>query len=200
MLREATWMDCTQETCILFRSMGKQCPMPTKQFESDTMITSSVYQYDVPIMQLEVCGEKLQPEKDENKLCIISCCNLCYASLTYRMEVGKDWASLIKIKKNHKTGLIDTNKYTVDLNGAETDSKIFVDLLKLLEIVVSALDECIGQEEEIYANCRKLVKMKKLKPGSAIKNKTNVGNISKGCFIVPTMQFMQDNKKFCSLG
>ena len=72
---------------------------------------------------------------------------------------------MIKMKKNCKTGIIDTNKYTVDLNGAETDSKIFVDHLKLLEMVVSALDECIGQEEEICANCWKLVKMKKLKPG-----------------------------------
>ena len=177
MLREATWMDCTRETCTLFRSMGKQCPMLTKQFESDTMITSSVYQHDIPIMQVEVCGEKPQPEKDERKLCIISCWNLCYASLTYGMEVGKDWASLIKMKKNCKTGIIDTNKYRVDLNGAETDSKIFVDLLKLLEMMVAALYECIGQEEEIYENCQKLVKLTKLKPGSEIKNKTNIGNV-----------------------
>ena len=104
------------------------------------------------------------------------------------------------MKKNHKTGIIDTYKYTVDLNGAETDSKIFVDLLKLLEMMVSALDECIGQEEEIYANCWKLVKLKKLKPGSAIKNKTNVANVSKGCFIIPLMQFLQENKKFYSSG
>ena len=161
------------------------------------MITS-VYQHDVLIMQAEVCGGKPHPGKDEKKLCIISCWNLCYASLTYGMEVGKDWASLIKMKKNKKTGIIDTNKYTVDLNGAETDSKIFVDLLKLLEMMVSALNECIGQEEEIYANCQKLVKLKKLKPGSAIKNKTNVANVSKGCFIIPSMQFLQDNKKFYS--
>ena len=132
MMREATWMDCTQETCTLFRSMGKQCPMPTKQFKSDTMITSSVYQHDVQIMQVEVCGGKSHPEKDEKKLCIVSFWNLCYASLTYRMEVGKDWESLIKMKKNHKTSIIDTNKYTVDLNGAKIDGKIFVDLLKLL--------------------------------------------------------------------
>ena len=177
MLREATWMDCTQETCTLFRSKGKQCPMPTKQFESDTIITSSVYQHDVLIMQVEMCGEKPHPEKNE-KLCIVSCWNLCYGSLTYRMEVGKDWASLIKMKKNRKTGIIDTNKYTVDLNGAETDTKIFVDLLKLLEMMVTALNECIGQEEEIYTNCWKLVKLKELKPGSEIKNKTNVANVS----------------------
>ena len=68
------------------------------------------------------------------------------------MEVGKDWASLIKMKKNRKTRIINTNKYTVDLNGAETDSKIFVDLLKLLEMMVAALDECISQEEGIYEN------------------------------------------------
>ena len=151
-------------------------------------------------MQVEVCGKKPHPEKDEKKLCIISCWNLCYASVTYGMELGKDWASLIKMKKNRKTGIIDTNKYTVDLNGAETDSKIFVDLLKLLEMMVAALDECIGQEEEIYANCQKLVKLKKLKPGSEIKNKTNVANVSKGCFIIPLMQFLQDNKKFYSSG
>ena len=139
--------------------------MLTKQFESDTMITSSVYQHDVPIMQVEVCGENPHPEKDEKKLGIISCWNLCYTSLTYGMEVGKDWASLIEMNKNRKTGIINTNKYTVHLNGAKTDSKIFVDLLKLLEMMVSTLDECISQEEEIYANCRKLVKLKKLKPG-----------------------------------
>ena len=113
---------------------------------------------------------------------------------------GKGLANLIKMRKNHKTGIINTNKYTVDLNGAETDSKILVDLLKLLEMIATALDECIGQEEEIYTNCQKLVKLKKLKPGSEIKNKINVANVSKGCFIIPLMQFLQDNKKFYSSG
>ena len=75
---------------------------------------------------------------------------------------------------------------------------IFVHLLKLLEMIVAVLDECIGQEEEIY--CWKLVKLKKFKPGSEIKNKTNVANVSKGCFIIPSMQFLQDNKKFYSSG
>ena len=145
-----------------------------------------------------MCGGKPHPEKDEKKLCIISCWNLCYASVTYGMEVGKDWAALIKMKKNCKTGIINTNKCTVDLNGAETDSKIFVHLLKLLEMIVAVLAECIGQEEEIY--CWKLVKLKKFKPGSEIKNKTNVANVSKGCFIIPSMQFLQDNKKFYSSG
>ena len=116
----------------------------------------------------------------------------------YRMEVGKDWTSLIRMKKNHKTGLINTNKFTVNLKGAETDSKIFVDLLKLLEMLVSVLDECISQEEKIYENCWSLVKQKKLIPGSVIKNKTNVANVSKGCF--PSIQFLQDNKKFYSSG
>ena len=199
MLREATWMEYTQKTCTLFRNSGKQCPMPTKQFERDTMITSSIYQHDIQIMQIEVCGEKSDPEKNEKKLCIISCWNLCYVSLTYGMEVGKDWATLIKMK-NCKTGIIDTNKYVVNLNGAETDNKIFVDLVRPLEMIVSTLDECITQEQEMYENYWKLVKLKKLKPSSAIRNKTNVANVSKGCFIIPSMQFMQDEKKFCSTG
>ena len=103
-------------------------------------------------------------------------------------------------KKNHKTGIIDTNKYRVNLNGAESESKIFLDLLRLLEMMVSALDECITQEEEMYENCQKLVRLKKVKPGLEIKNKTNVANVSKGCFIIPSMQFLQDNKKFYSTG
>ena len=168
MLCENTWMDCKPETCPL-NIDGKKCLMPTKQFQYDTMITASIYAHDVPILQTEVCGEKPNPERDEKKLCITSCWNLCYASLAYGMEVGKDWASLIKMEKNRETGIINTNKYLIHLNGVESKGKIYCDLLQLLKMMVSAMDEVGIQEVEMHNACQKLVKLSKLKPGSTRK-------------------------------
>ena len=191
MFRENKWMDCTLTNCSLHRQT--EHPLPMEQCCCDTMVMSNISGHDVPIFQVEVAGEKGTEVKDDKKICLISAWNLCYASKTYGMEVGKDSATIIKMEKNRETGVIDCLKFPVDLNGFGRSGKNFQQLLKLVCMIVAAMYDMMMQETEMYDACTTLLRLGKVKPGNKICQKCNE-NIGEGCFFIPSMQMIDDHK------
>ena len=181
MLRENEWMDCMPANCTLHLQTECWCPMPMEQFCCDTMVMSNINGHDVPVFQVEVAGEKGTNVKDDKKICLISAWNLCFASKTYGMEVGKDSATIIKMENNRETGVINCSKFPVDLNGSSRGGKIFQQLLKLVCMIVAAMHDVTKQETEMYDTCTTLLHLGKVKLGNKIHQKHNE-NIGEGCF------------------
>ena len=99
--------------------------MPTETFSYDTMITSDIDCHDVPIFQVEVAGKKGTEALDDKKLCLTSSWNLCYLSVAYGMEVGKDTITFLQMKKDRKAGVIECTKYPIPITGSQRGSKNF---------------------------------------------------------------------------
>ena len=99
MLRSNSWFECSQDNCSYNKLHNAQCPMPTKSFNCDALITMSVYNSDVPIFQVEVTGEKMGAKDNEKKLMLTSCWDLCYTSKTFWMEVPKSSVTFIQMEK-----------------------------------------------------------------------------------------------------
>ena len=182
MLRENEWMDCTLTDCSLHHQTKHPCPMPMQQFHCNTMVMSNINGHDVLIFQVEVAGERGTKVKDDKKICLISAWNLCYASKTYGIEVGKDSAMIMKMEKNRETGVINCLKFPVDMNGSSRGGKFFKQLLKLVYMIVAAMHDVKTQETEMYDACTTLLYFGGVKPGNKICQKCNE-NIGEGCFL-----------------
>ena len=142
--------------------------MLMQQFHCDTMIMSDIQRHNLPVFQIEVAREKGSQEQDDKKICLTSSWNLCYTSRAYRIEVGKDSATIIKMEKNRKSAVIECSKFQVDLNGSGMGGKIFKQLLKVLRMIVAALHDIMKKESEMYDACTTLLGLGKVKPDNKI--------------------------------
>ena len=57
--------------------------MPMESLHSDGMITLSVHLQEIPILQIEIHGDKANPNADKPKMHLLTCWALAYTSITY---------------------------------------------------------------------------------------------------------------------
>ena len=152
MLQSNSWFQCSKDNCSYHKTHNTQCLMPTKSFNCDALIMMSVYNSDVPIFQVEVTGEKMGAEDDEKKLMLTSCWNLCYTSNMYGMEVGKSSVTFIQMEKMRDVGTIACTSWVAQLTGANTGGKVFDDLVRILDMIIAAIDTSYRQFDKVWDN------------------------------------------------
>ena len=157
MLRSNSWFQCSKDNCSFNKTHNTQFPMPTKSFNCNALVMMSVYNSDIPIFHMEVTREKMGAEDDKKKLMLTSCWNLCYTSKTFGMEVGKSCITFIQMEKMRDQGTIASPSWIAQLISANTLGRVFDDLVRILDIIITALDASYMQFNKVWDNCQKLL-------------------------------------------